>query len=188
MTRRLAATFAVALGAVAALGCGKLFGHRHETPDAGVFPPKVDEPVATTATDAGVDIDAMLAMMMVDPVLAAGGDAGCPEPIRPGYCRRNCRTYASRQATKHARRVSKPTRHAFGTCGRFKVFAEDDKSGGGLVEYYDASGGLVGAVDRRQKACGQYGTIPTCKLELKWEPSPTITDAPPTVIDDDDGL
>jgi hypothetical protein len=119
------------------------------------------------------------------PTAALGNDAGCPESIHPGYCRRSCRTYASRQATKHARRVSYPTRYAFGTCAELKVFAEDDKSGGGLVEYYDASGNLVGAVDRAQKACGQYGTIPTCALELEWKPTTIITTAPPS--DSDDG-
>lgn len=119
------------------------------------------------------------------PSATVASDASCPESVHPSYCRRSCRSYASRQATKHARRVSYPSRYAFGTCAEFKVFAEDDKSGGGLVEYYDASGNLVGAVDRRQKACGQYGTIPTCAPELEWKPTTIVSGAPPA--DGDDG-
>jgi hypothetical protein len=119
------------------------------------------------------------------PAASVGGDGGCPENIHPSYCRGNCRSYAYRQAAKHARRVSYPSRYAFGTCGALQVFAEDDKSGGGVVEYYDASGSLVGAVDRRQKACGQYGTIPTCTPELKWEPTTIVSGAPPP--DSDEG-
>ena len=182
MTTHCASTaLAGALLLLIALGCGKFTPPSTTTADAG----SVETPLATSSADAALDIDAMLAMLMADPAFAAN-DAGCPEAVRPGYCRRSCRSWASRQMTKHARRVGSPTRHAFGTCGAFKVFAEDDKSGGGVVEYYDAGGSLVGAVDRRQKPCGQYGTIPACKVELKWENAPGAGDAAPAIDDGED--
>ena len=162
---RISTAGAAALLLLIALGCGKFTSPAPEAPDAG----SVEAPIATDTADAAVDLDAMLAMMATSNPFVAPNDSGCPAAVRPGYCRRACRTWASRQVTSHARRVIAPVRHAFGTCGPFKVFAEDDKSGAGVVEYYDPGGTLVGAVDRRQKPCGQYGLIPACKPELKWE-------------------
>jgi hypothetical protein len=103
-------------------------------------------------------------------------DAGpCPLAIHPYYCRRRCRTYTSRSFTLHARRISNPTRSGTGTCGAFKVFAEDDATGG-IVEYYDQNDQLVGVKDSRQKPCGTYGDVPTsCKLEIKWGAAHTGT-------------
>ncbi len=109
---------------------------------------------------------------------APSADAGptCPLPIHPMYCRRNCRDYNSRQRSMHARRISDPLRAGLGVCGEYKVFAEDQRAadggaGGGLVEYFDKStSSLVGAEDTRAHGCGSYGTIPKCKLEIKWQP------------------
>ena len=175
-THRISVAVAAAVLFLVALGCGKF---THATPDAG----SVEAPVADNPADAAVDLDAMLAMLGTSNPFVAPNDSGCPAAVRPGYCRRACRTWASRQMTKHARRVSAPVRHAFGTCGPFKVFAEDDKSGAGVVEYYDPGGTLVGAVDRRQKPCGQYGLIPACKPELKWE---NVAGATPDASADDE--
>jgi hypothetical protein len=75
----------------------------------------------------------------------------------------------------HARRISDPLRVGLGTCGDYKVFAEDQRAadggvGGGLVEYFDKStSSLVGAEDTRVHGCGSYGTIPKCTLEIKWQ-------------------
>jgi len=95
-------------------------------------------------------------------------DAGpCPLAIHPYYCRRACRTFTSRQLSMHARRITSPTRAGTGTCGSLKVFAEDDATGG-IVEYYDDKNQLVGVKDSRQKPCGTYGDVPSCKPDIKW--------------------
>lgn len=96
-------------------------------------------------------------------------DAGpCPLAIHPYYCRRRCRGFLERQSSLHARRIANPTRAGTGTCGSFKVFAEDDATGG-IVEYFDGTTNqLVGVVDSRQKPCGTYGDVPSCKPDIKW--------------------
>lgn len=103
------------------------------------------------------------------PVLAAQPDAGCPEALHPFYCRFRCKSFLERKSRAHADRVSPPADHAFGTCGGFNVFAENDTTGGGIVEYYDAkTSALVGAIDRRRKPCASFGVIPTCTAKLVW--------------------
>jgi hypothetical protein len=75
----------------------------------------------------------------------------------------------------HARRISNPLRAGLGVCGAYNVFAEDQRApdggvGGGLVEYFDkTTNDLVGAEDSRVHGCGTYGTIPKCKLDIKWQ-------------------
>ncbi|HEY2369898.1 MAG TPA: hypothetical protein VGH87_26040 [Polyangiaceae bacterium] len=97
-------------------------------------------------------------------------DAGpCPLAIHPNYCRRRCKSFTERQYSLHARRISTPTRSGTGTCGSLKVFAEDDATGG-IVEYYDDKNQLVGVADSRQKPCGTYGDVPSCKPDIKWGP------------------
>jgi len=77
----------------------------------------------------------------------------------------------------HARRIASPLRAGVGTCGPYKVFAEDQGGidggpAGGLIEYFDsATNELVGAADTRSKSsCGTYGTIPKCKPVIAWGP------------------
>ncbi len=107
---------------------------------------------------------------------AADGGATCPIPIFPGYCRRRCRSFLVRESNMHARRIAHPLRSGTGTCGTYKVFAEDERgedggAAGGLVEYYDETNTLVGAEDSRRKPCGTFGKVPKgCKLEIKWGP------------------
>ena len=102
-------------------------------------------------------------------------DAGpCPFAIHPNYCRRRCKSFTERQYSMHARRISNPTRSGTGTCGALKVFAEDDEKGG-IVEYYDDKNQLVGVSDSRQKPCGTYGDVPSCKPDIKWGPPRTGT-------------
>jgi hypothetical protein len=140
------------------LACDRLF-HRHTRADpgadasAGVTATELEEEDEATTTDAGA----------------------CPLPIHPAYCRRNCRSFASRQATKHARRISHSARAGLGTCGEYDVFAEDEELGdagvgSGVVEYFDKKTGvIVGAVDTRSKPCGRFGTVPTCTPVIAWE-------------------
>ena len=71
---------------------------------------------------------------------------------------------------QHARASHRePDALGTGTCGSLKVFAEDDATGG-IVEYYDDKNQLVGVKDSRQKPCGTYGDIPSCKPDIKWGP------------------
>ena len=98
-----------------------------------------------------------------------GSDAGaCPAAIHPGYCRGRCRGFAERRASGHARRVWPSAEYAFGKCGVYDVFAERTPDGGGVVEYYDSTGTLVGALDDRVQPCGTFGTIPSCAPALDW--------------------
>lgn len=102
-------------------------------------------------------------------------DAGpCPLAIHPYYCRRRCKSFGERQSSMHARRISNATRSGTGTCGALSVFAEDDATGG-IVEYYDDKNQLVGVKDSRQKPCGTYGDVPSCKPDVKWGPPRTGT-------------
>ncbi len=41
---------------------------------------------------------------------------------------------------------------------------------GGIIEYYDDKNVLVGVKDSRQKPCGTYGDIPSCKPDITWAP------------------
>jgi hypothetical protein len=109
-----------------------------------------------------------------DAGLAAGA---CPRPVHPDYCRHRCRTFTTRKNTLHARRVLNPLRAGTGTCGAYDVFAEDTVGpdggpGAGIVEYFDVSGGLVGAVDTRIAApqCGTFGAVPACTPSIQWGP------------------
>ena len=110
-----------------------------------------------------------------EPSVTDGG-ATCPIPVFPGYCRHRCRSFLVRQASMHARRIAHPLRSGTGTCGTYKVFAEDERgedgrAAGGLVEYYDETNTLVGAEDSRRKPCGAFGKVPKgCKLEIQWGP------------------
>ena len=127
-------------------------------------------PIASTSSSAGEDEeeDALLAQVL---------DGGaCPKRVHPDYCRNGCRNFANRKAGKHARRVSRPERLAFGKCDTFDVFAEDEEAGDGgvakgIVEYFDPTGSLVGAVDTRLHGCTQFGHVPTCAPQLEWEQS-----------------
>lgn len=106
---------------------------------------------------------------------AADGGVTCPIPIFPNYCRRRCRSFLTRQASMHARRIAHPLRAGTGTCGTFKVFAEDERgedggAAGGLVEYYDETNTLVAAEDTRRKPCGTFGKVPKCTMHVEWGP------------------
>lgn len=127
---------------------------------------------ATSSSSAGPvpTSSAFLGLHLDDEEEPLTADAGpCPLAIHPYYCRRACRTFTSRQFSMHARRIANPTRSGTGTCASFKVFAEDDATGG-IVEYYDDNNRLVGVKDSRQKPCGTYGDIPSCKPDIKWGP------------------
>ena len=155
------------------------FLHR-SAPDAGVsyVPPPTatttatssDTATATSTVSAMPTSSTFLGLHLDDEEEAIVPDAGpCPLPIHPYYCRRSCRSFANRQYSMHARRIANPTRSGTGTCGSLKVFAEDDATGG-IVEYYDDKNQLVGVKDSRQKPCGTYGDIPSCKPDIKWGP------------------
>ena len=119
---------------------------------------------------------------------AADVDASaCPRDVHPDYCRNACRSFVSRLETLHARRMKRPTRSGWGTCGAFFVFAEDELGadgaiGSSLVEYYDASSSsLVAATDSR-RACGRYGQVPTCTPVITWHTRGTPRPDPLTEI------
>jgi len=161
-----------ALLILCALGCGKILD-RLRPHDAGVVvvaplptPAPPPTPIASAPIDAGEDEDAdieLLLQMLGQPDVP---DAGCPEPVHPGYCRRRCKSFLERSATHHAERITKPASYALGKCSKYDVFAEKEADGRGIVEYYD-SGSLIAARDDRQ-TCGKYGPIPACVLALKW--------------------
>jgi hypothetical protein len=128
-------------------------------------------PVASSSANVGEDEE--------EEALAQPDGGPCPQPIRPNYCRGRCRNFVNRQFTGHARRVSDPERHAFGKCDTFDVFAEDEREGDGgvvegIIEYFDPTGTLVGAVDTRQKSCTQFGAVPTCTPKLEWRRSDVL--------------
>jgi hypothetical protein len=165
---------------LACASCDRLA--RRSAPDAGIE-------TATTSTitpiivphDGGLSPSALASALHQaseeeDEEPAADGGVQCPIPIFPGYCRRRCRSFLVRESSMHARRISHPLRAGTGTCGTYKVFAEEERgedggAAGGLVEYYDETNALVGAEDSRRKPCGTFGKIPKgCKLEIKWGP------------------
>ena len=154
--------------------CDRLL-HRG-APDAGETP--VTTATATTTTTTSTASVAALPTSSTflglhlddDEELPVTVDAGtCPLAIHPYYCRRRCKTFYERKGSMHARRIANPTRSGTGTCGSLKVFAEDDATGG-IVEYYDDKNQLVGVKDSRQKPCGTYGDVPSCKPDIKWGP------------------
>lgn len=167
-TRRARLTLAL----LALLGCNRLSG-RH-APDAS--PAAVTDAASaasSTASEANPPDDEEEA-----PLTDGGGP--CPIPIHPGYCRHRCRDFPTRQAMKHAKRVGHAARVGFGTCGAFKVFAEDERAGdagvqSGVVEYYDGEGALVGAIDTRLEPCGRFGQIPACAPAVTWEAGHSVT-------------
>jgi hypothetical protein len=177
----LGAVLAVVVIAFACASCDKLF-HR-EAPDASApiastSPSALDaavpaedeeeESAGTTDTDAS-DRDASLGLGLFG--VNSGDGGACPRPIFPGYCRRRCQSFGSRKVSMHARRIGSPSRAGIGTCGGFNVFAEDATTGGGVVEYYNATtDALVGAIDSRQPGCNRYGDIPSCKPVIAWGP------------------
>jgi hypothetical protein len=150
------------------------FIHR-SAPDAGesyVPPPTATTSTTTTSTSTVVAPPTSSTFLGLhtddDEEPLATIDAGpCPLAIHPNYCRRRCKYFFERQSSMHARRISHPTRSGTGTCGPLKVFAEDDATGG-IVEYYDDKSQLVGVVDSRQKPCGTYGEVPSCKPVITW--------------------
>jgi hypothetical protein len=159
----------LALVLAPALGCGKIMTFLKGGPhDAGPVPELVDEPIpAPPEGDAAVPNEE-LAKLLADPDDDdEDEDGGCPQPLVPGYCRRRCKTFGERKSTGHARRVWPSAAYAFGTCGRYDVFAELSPDGGGIVEYYE-DGALIGAKDDR-RACGRYGKIPACRPVLVWK-------------------
>jgi hypothetical protein len=127
--------------------------------DAGVMP----STLASALDQASEDDDE-------EPTAApVKADAGCTQALlRPGYCRRRCRTFSTREFGMHARRIAHPLRAGTGTCGAFQVFAADDVNGGGIVEYY-SDGALFGARDTRG-GCVNFGDVPSCKPTIKWRP------------------
>lgn len=92
----------------------------------------------------------------------------CPQPITPAYCRRRCRTFAERMRQHHAKRVTHPTRVAYGTCGGFDVFAESDSADAGIVEYFGDAGSLVAAHDGKRAGCRDFGNAPACSPTMHW--------------------
>lgn len=101
-------------------------------------------------------------------------ELGCPAPIHPDYCRRDCKSFLSRRATRHASRVDVTEEGRLGTCGPYDVFTQRDvKTDASIVEYYDRNTSeLVGATDPRANGCTKFGTIPECTLELLDLPWP----------------
>ncbi len=165
--------------ALACVSCDRLV-HR-SAPDAGGTIAEVEPKPSVTPIiaprDGGLSPSVLAQLLAQDEEdEEATSDAAaptCPLPVHPNYCRRNCRNFATREAFKHARRIRSPLRAGTGTCGTYKVFAEDEKAAdggasGGLVEYFDETGALVGAEDSRRKPCGTFGTIPKCKLQIAW--------------------
>lgn len=157
--RRLPA-FAVPLALALTIAC------RHETaePPPEVIhldaPPKGDVDAAAPAHDAFASID------------IAPGDGKCPQPIHPGYCNFRCRGYPERESSHHAQRIENPKRWALGTCGSFKVFAEEEKGGGAIVEIFEGDG-LVAAQDSRADDCKTFlmndrKDAVRCTLALTW--------------------
>jgi hypothetical protein len=174
-----------ALVAIACASCDRLI-HR-SAPDAGMpiveVEPKPSVTPIIAPRDGGLSPSTLAALLGKDederPENPEAADAtpACPMPIFPNYCRRRCRNYATREGFKHASRIRPPLRAGTGTCGAYKVFAEDEKGAdggpsGGIVEYFGADGNLVGAEDSRRKPCGTFGTIPKCKLQIAWGPPP----------------
>ena len=156
------------------LGCGKLFGRGH---DAGPDVPELSDPFVSVVPDAGT--------------AAASVDASCPRPLHGGpgvgYCRFRCRSWADRQASKHARRVSHPSQVAFGKCGGDDVFAEVDHHDAGVTEFFDPKTGMaVGAIDTIAPGCPEYGDVPKCTPQLTWQPAPPIKGATLGSLEDDD--
>jgi len=136
-------------------------------PDAGA-PAHTVEPVASSApADASFPEGGLGLLGFGEPDDEEELDAGCPQPVHPGYCRNRCKDFSWRQAFPHARRVKTSAGVAFGKCGAFDVFAERQRDGGAITEYYDSTGTLQAAADTRQK-CGKYGKIPTCTPKLVW--------------------
>jgi hypothetical protein len=151
------------------------FIHR-SVPDAGELPTTITT-TTTTTTSTAVTVPEPNASGLFglhipgeeeeEPLVADAGP--CPLAIHPYYCRRRCRGFAERSSSLHARRIGNPTRAGTGKCGAFKVFGEDDATGG-IVEYFDDTNQLIGVSDSRQKPCGTYGDVPKCKLEIQWGP------------------
>jgi hypothetical protein len=139
--------------------------------EAGV---KIDLTAPTASAPAAPD--AAVGLSDDDEEPGTEGDGGCPLPVHPDYCRRNCRTFTSRTSTHHASRIRSPNAFALGSCGPYKVFAENDSTAGdaGIIEYFDDAGALVAAEDRRAKGCGRFGTIPSCTPDLHWAPPAMI--------------
>jgi hypothetical protein len=134
-----------------------------------------DTATSTSSVTAPPTSSAFLGLHIDDEEEPVVPDAGpCPLAIHPYYCRRRCKSFTERQSSLHARRIANPTRSGTGTCGSLKVFAEDDATGG-IVEYFDDKNMLVGVKDSRQKPCGTYGDIPSCKPDIKWGPAHTGT-------------
>lgn len=115
------------------------------------------------------DVDAGPPAATID---IAPGDDKCPVPIHPGYCNFRCRGYTEREAQHHAQRIADPKRWALGTCGSFKVFAEEEKDGGGIVEIFDGNE-LIAAQDSRSEGCKTFlmndrKDPVKCTLKLEW--------------------
>jgi hypothetical protein len=155
---------------LAPAACDRLF-KRSPTPDAAV---------ALATDDAGPAVDEVEAVVDTD----AGP---CPRPIHPDYCSGPCKSFSQREDTRSARRISTPVRAGIGTCGKYRVFAEeqaapDGGAGGGIVEYFEEGGGaLVGATDTRLAHCGRFGAIPSCDLQIEWAPALRLSQDSPSV-------
>jgi hypothetical protein len=132
-----------------------------EPPEAApIIVDAAPEPITDAAPDGDDEAPALVGVQT---------DAGCPQALHPFYCRFRCKDFIERKSAGHAERISPSAGHAFGTCGAFDVFAENDTKGGGIVEYYDAKTGvLVGAIDRRRTPCPSFGVIPSCTMKLAW--------------------
>lgn len=131
---------------------------------------------AQETSDGGIGVDD-------DEDQGGEGDGGCPIPVHPGYCRRNCRTFSVRNLTRHASRIRATSASGIGTCGSYQVFAENDSTAGdaGIIEFYDDAGALVAAEDHRVKnGCGRFGTIPTCTPTIHWAPPAMVKLGPVT--------
>ncbi|CAN5450385.1 hypothetical protein BH09MYX1_BH09MYX1_11060 [soil metagenome] len=101
------------------------------------------------------------------------GDGRCPQPIYPGYCRFRCRGWDEREESHHAQRIASPKRYALGTCGPYKAFAEEETTGGGVIELFDDAGAIVAAVDLRAEGCRTFAMSDTrtaiaCTTHLDW--------------------
>jgi hypothetical protein len=166
--------FAILAVLVATAACGKLLGH--EAPDAGSPAPLFSVKPIIVPPEGGVTPAQIASAMAMAGTDASARDAGpeCPLPVHPYYCRHRCRSFTVRSLRRHAQRIGPSLRAGVGTCGAYDVFAEDERgpdggARGGIVEYFDRTTQLlVGAEDSRRPGCGSFGTIPKCKLDIRW--------------------
>src|SRR5436305_4832827 len=61
--------------------------------------------VETPEEQGDADPNAFLKLLGLANEGPAVADGGCPAPVHPGYCRRSCRSLATRKSFPHAQRI-----------------------------------------------------------------------------------